>query len=155
MSCSWYHVALTCPSPHSLHQPGALERKKLKALSLLFGKGFLNLAHKTHQRSGKRQTVAERQRTRLSISEIVSLAWSHVWTDLGKAHALSLILTMCKTSHQCLPRTPIPGAITGKLHQREADLLVQNQWVGDTKEAHPGSPKLTEHRRFPLPTRPR
>lgn len=38
--------------------------------------------------------MAERQRTRLSISGIASLAWSHVWNDLGKAHALSLILTM-------------------------------------------------------------
>lgn len=35
--------------------------------------------------------------------------------------------------------------VTGKLHQREADLPVQNQGVGDTKGAHPGSPKLTEH----------
>ena len=75
-------------------QPGVLERKKLKGLSLLFGKGFLNLAHKTRRRSGRRQTVAERQRTRLSISGIVSLAWSHVWNHLDKVHALSLILTM-------------------------------------------------------------
>lgn len=38
--------------------------------------------------------MAEQQRTRLSISGIVSLTWSHVWNHLGKAHALSLILAM-------------------------------------------------------------
>lgn len=64
--------------------------------------------------------------------------------NLGKAHTLSLPSSHYKVTNAHLTR--IPGARTGKVHQRETDLLTQNQQVEDTKETQLGSSKLTECR---------
>lgn len=88
-----------------------------------------------------RQNILEQQRTRLSISGVVFSAWSHIWDDLGKAHAFSLPSPCYKVTNTHTNSILRSGKRKSSSKGNSPDHV--EPAGGDTKKAWPGSSKLS------------